>query len=181
MSPTRRPTGLPTESDRVADDVNSAAPLGSCMSTVTLIGTALAEQGTEFVYRGEASGCEGCPYRGQCLNLTEGRRYRVTDVRDGTQALDCEVHANGSVRAVEVEPATIVANVASRGAYAGSSTELEGPCPHVDCPSHELCEPLGAGFDEEYRIASVDGDPPHEACHLDRTLTTVTFEPTDGG
>jgi len=150
------------------------------MSTVTLVGTALAQQGTEFVYRGEASDCEGCPYRGQCLNLAEGTRYRVTDVRDGTQALDCAVHANGSVRAVEVETATIAANVASRGAYAGSSSKLEGPCPHVDCPSHELCEPLGADFDEEYRIASVDGDPPHEVCHLDRNLTTVTFESSDG-
>ncbi|UIO98748.1 UPF0179 family protein [Halobaculum sp. CBA1158] len=150
------------------------------MTTVTLVGTALATEGTEFVYGGEASACEGCPYRDQCLNLVEGRRYRVTAVRDGTQTLDCAVHADASVRAVEVEPATIKANVASRRAYAGSGVSLEGPCPHVDCPSHELCEPLGADFDEQYRIASVDGDPPHETCHLDRDLTTVTFEPSDG-
>ena len=150
------------------------------MSTVTLIGTRLAAEGTEFVYQGESSACEGCPYREQCLNLTEGRRYRVTGVRDGTQALDCAVHADASVRAVEVEPASVTANVASRGAYAGSRASLEGPCPHVDCPSHELCEPLGADFDEEYRIAEVHGDPPHEVCHLDRDLSTVTFEPQDG-
>ncbi|WP_277552807.1 UPF0179 family protein [Halobaculum limi] len=150
------------------------------MPTVTLIGTRLAEEGTEFVFQGEASACAGCPYRTQCLNLTEGNRYRVTDVRDGTQRLDCAVHADGSVRAVEVEPAPITANVASRGAYAGSRAKLEGPCPHVDCPSHELCEPLGADFDEEYRIAEVHGDPPHEVCYLDRTLTKVTLEPEDG-
>ena len=149
------------------------------MSTVTLVGTALAEEGTEFVYRGAASGCAGCPYRGQCLNLVEGRRYRVVGVRDNTQALDCAVHAEGTVRAVEVEPATITANVASRGAYTGSKATLEGPCPHVDCPSHELCEPLGADFDEEYRIAEVRGDPPHDVCYLDRTLTKVTFEAVD--
>lgn len=158
----------------------SGARAISTMSTVTLIGTRLAAEGTEFVYQGESSACEGCPYRGQCLNLTEGRRYRVTGVRDGTQALDCAVHADASVRAVEVEPASVTANVASRGAYAGSRASLEGSCPHVDCPSHELCEPLGADFDEEYRIAEVQADPPHEVCHLDRDLTTVTFEAPDG-
>lgn len=151
------------------------------MSTVTLIGTALAEEGTEFVYEGEASGCEGCPYRGQCLNLAEGRRYRVTGVRDGTQELDCAVHANGSVRAVEVEPASVSANVPSRIAYAGSTVSLAGPCPHVECPSHHLCEPAGADFDEEYRIGEVHGDPPHDVCHLDRDLTHVTFEAEDDG
>lgn len=150
------------------------------MAGVTLIGTALAAEGTEFVYEGEASGCEGCPYRGQCLNLVEGRRYRVTGVRDGTQRLDCAVHADGSVRAVEVEPAAVSANVPSRTAYAGSSASLEGPCPHVECPSHGLCEPAGAGFDDEYRIAEVHGDPPHDVCHLGRDLTHVTFEPEDG-
>jgi len=162
-----------------SDAVMGGARDISTMSTVTLIGTQLAAEGTEFVYQGESSACEGCPYRGQCLNLTEGRRYRVTGVRDGTQALDCAVHADASVRAVEVEPASVSANVASRGAYAGSRASLEGPCPHVDCPSHELCEPLGADFDEEYRIAEVHGDPPHEVCHLDRDLTTVTFEAPD--
>ncbi|MFQ3319680.1 MAG: hypothetical protein ACI80F_001752, partial [Natronomonas sp.] len=42
------------------------------MPTVTLIGERLAEVGTEFVYGGESTACEGCPYREQCLNLTEG-------------------------------------------------------------------------------------------------------------
>jgi len=72
------------------------------MSTLTLVGTRLAEPGTEFVYRGEASGCTGCPYRDQCLTLTEGHRYRITDVRENASTLDCAVHADG-VRAVEVE------------------------------------------------------------------------------
>ena len=52
------------------------------MSKVTLIGETLAEVGTEFVYGGESAACDGCPYREQCLNLTVGRRYRVTSVRD---------------------------------------------------------------------------------------------------
>jgi uncharacterized protein (UPF0179 family) len=144
------------------------------MSKVTLIGTRLAEAGTEFVYGGESAACEGCPYRGQCLNLTEGRRYRVTGVRDNTQTLECAVHDTG-VRAVEVEPAPVKANVASKSAYVGSTVELDGPCPYTGCPSHEYCEPEGVSFDDEYRIAEVVGDPPHDYCMLERDLTLVEF------
>ncbi|GAA0230044.1 UPF0179 family protein [Haladaptatus pallidirubidus] len=144
------------------------------MSTITLIGTRLAEPGQEFVYHGEASACEGCPYRNQCLNLTEGVKYEVTDVRTGAQTLPCGVHDDG-VTAVEVEPATTRANVSARNAYAGSKSKLEGPCPHVECPSHEFCEPVGVEFDEEYQIAKIVGDPPHDYCMLDRDLTLVEF------
>jgi len=148
------------------------------MTTVTLIGTRLASEGEEFVYRGESTACEGCPYRDQCLNLTEGRRYRVREVRDGGNTLDCAVHDTG-VTAVEVEPAPIRANVPSSVAFAGSKTSLAGPCPHTNCPSHEFCEPAGAEFDGEYRIDEVIGDPPHEYCELDRDLTLVEFEAAD--
>lgn len=146
------------------------------MTTVTLIGTRLADPGREFVYGGESAACEGCPYRKQCLNLTEGVRYRITGVREGAQTLECAVHDAG-VRAVEVEPAAIPANVASQNAYAGSKTSLPGPCPHTDCPSHEYCVPEGADFDSEYRIREVLGEPPHDFCALDRDLTLVEFAP----
>ena len=148
------------------------------MTNVTLIGTRLAEPGQEFVYQGETDACEGCPFRNQCLNLSEGSRYRVTDVRDGGQTLDCAVHDEG-VRAVEVEPTPVVANVASKGAYAGSKSRMEGPCPHTECPSHELCVPDGVDFDREYRIREVLGDPPHDHCALGRDLTTVEFAPAE--
>ncbi len=148
------------------------------MTTVTLIGTRLAEEGTEFVYNGESSACEGCPYRSQCLNLTEGRKYRVTSVRENASTLDCAVHDTG-VTAVEVEPTPIRANVAQNSAYAGSKVSLEGPCPHTSCPSHEYCEPAGATFGEEYRIDEVIGDPPHDYCMLDRDLRLVELEPPE--
>ena len=150
------------------------------MGQITLIGPRLAETGAEFVYRGEADGCEGCPYRNQCLNLAEGVRYRVTDVRDGGQTLDCRVHAGGDVVAVEVEPASVTANVPSKGAYAGGKANLAGPCPHTECPSHAYCVPAGVDFGEERRIDEVRGDPPHDYCALDRSLTTVEFAPEDG-
>ena len=145
------------------------------MATLTLVGARLAEAGQEFVYRGEAPACAGCPYRDQCLNLAEGRRYRVASVREGAPTLECGVHDTG-VRAVHVEPAPVRANVASERAYAGTKVELPGPCPHAGCPSHELCVPDGAGFGEGYRIQRVVGDPPHEHCALGLDLTLVEFE-----
>ncbi|PSQ43696.1 hypothetical protein BRD17_05690 [Halobacteriales archaeon SW_7_68_16] len=146
--------------------------------TLTLIGTRLAREGEEFVYRGEAPGCDGCPYRDQCLNLAEGVKYRITDVREDGQTLDCAIHDTG-VRAVEVEPTTVRANVADRNAYAGSKVSLEGPCPYTGCPSHPYCEPDGADFDGEYRIDEVIGEPPHDHCMLDRDLTLVEFAPQE--
>ncbi len=145
------------------------------MSTVTLIGSRLADAGREFVYQGESPDCEGCPYRSQCLNLSVGTRYRITDVRENAQTLDCAVHDAG-VRAVEVEPAPVPANVPSKAAYAGSLASLAGPCPHTECPSHEYCVPDGADFDDERRIDRVLGEPPHDYCALDRELTLVEFK-----
>jgi len=145
------------------------------MAKVTLVGERLASVGEEFVYRGESSLCEGCPYREQCLNLEEGRRYRITATRD-SGTLECAVHDTG-VTAVEVEPAPVRANVASKGAYAGSVTQLEGPCPHTECPSHEYCEPMGAAFEASYTISEVLGEPPHDYCILERDLTLVEFAP----
>jgi hypothetical protein len=80
---------------------------------------------------------------------------------------------------VEVEPAAIRVNVPAKSAYAGSKSSLAGPCPHVECPSHEYCVPDGVAFDEEYRIEEVLGDPPHDFCLLDRDLTLVEFEPPE--
>lgn len=146
------------------------------VTTVTLIGERLAESGQEFVFDGEAPGCAGCPYREQCLNLQEGVRYRVTGVRKAGQSLECAVHDAG-VQAVDVEPVSIRVNVPATEAFAGNKTSLAGPCPHTDCPSHELCVPAGVAVTDEYRIDAVHGEPPHDVCHLDRELTTVEFAP----
>ena len=145
------------------------------MSSVTLIGTRLADVGREFVYEGESPACDGCPYRSQCLNLSEGTRYRITGIRENAQTLDCAVHDAG-VRAVDVEPAPVPANVPSSHAYAGSRVALAGPCPHTECASHQYCVPDGAGFDEERVIDQVLGEPPHDYCALDRELTLVEFK-----
>lgn len=142
------------------------------MTSVTLVGERLAEPGREFVYEGETSACADCPYRDQCLNLDVGTRYRVTGRREGAQSLPCAVHED-DVTAVEVEECAVRMNVPSQQALAGNRTTLAGPCPHLDCPSHEYCVPSGVRMDRSYRIETVNGDPPHETCRLDRELTLV--------
>jgi len=149
------------------------------MTTVTLVGTRLAAEGQEFVYRGESPACEGCPFRDQCLNLEVGTRYRVDSVRENANTLECAVHDTG-VTAVDVEPAPIRANVPDDSAFGGNRASLAGACPYTECPSHEYCEPVGLDFDEEFRIGEVVGDPPHDYCMLERDLKLVEFEAADG-
>ena len=146
------------------------------MTEVTLIGERLAEPGREFVYHGPADACTGCPYRSQCLNLTEGRRYRITARREHAQRLPCGAHEDDVV-AVEVAPAELTVNVPTARAMAGNKTGLAGPCPHFDCPSHSFCEPDGLQLDEEQHIMEVLGEPPHDVCHLGRDLTMVEMRP----
>lgn len=142
------------------------------MATVTLIGERHAEVGHEFVYAGEAEGCVDCPFRNQCLNLEVGQSYRITDVRSNAQSLPCAVHEDDVV-AVEVESATRTANVATRHAYSGNKTTIDGPCPHVSCPSHPYCRPDGIDGDDPLRIVDVHGSTPHETCPLGRELSHV--------
>lgn len=146
------------------------------MPMVTLVGTRLAEPETEFVYHGEANACAGCPYRSQCLNLSEGTKYRIASVRENAQTLECAMHDDG-VRAVEVEPVRVRATVPGKRAFAGSKASVAGACPYVECESHDFCVPDGISMDHEYRIEETLGEPPHDVCHLDRTLELVTFDP----
>jgi len=147
-------------------------------TSITLIGTSLAHEGQEFVYRGETEACEGCPHRGTCLNLNEDVRYRVTEVRDGGQVLDCAIHDEG-VRAVEVEEAPVVAQVPSRKAFEGSNVTIEeDACDRTDCPAYRYCVPDGFDFGEPYIINEVVGDNPVD-CHYDRSLNLVELEKDD--
>lgn len=138
----------------------------------TLIGTLLAKEGREFIYRGETEKCGGCPHRDSCLNLEEGVRYRVTEVIEGKDELDCSIHEEG-VSPVKVEEAPIVASVGSRKAFEGAVVSLnEDACDRKDCPGYKYCVPEGCDFDESYEIEEVLGDNPAD-CHYDRSLKLV--------
>jgi len=141
-------------------------------SSITLIGTSLAEVGQEFIFRGAAEPCEDCPHRDTCLNLDEGVRYRVMDVRDGGQELDCAVHEDG-VRAVDVAESPVLAQVPSKKAFEGSDVTIEeDACDKTDCAAYKFCVPDGFDFGESYTINEVVGDNPAD-CHYDRSLNLV--------
>lgn len=143
---------------------------------ITLIGTSLASEGKEFIYRGGTEACEGCPHRKTCLNLEEGVRYRVVDVRDGGQVLDCAIHDEGGVQAVEVSESRVVGQVESRMAFEGSIVTIEqDACDKKDCPAYKYCVPEGFDFGEPYTINEVVGENPVD-CHYDKSLNLVELE-----
>lgn len=150
-------------------------PMSSESTQITLIGTSLAEVGQEFIYEGPTEACEDCPHRETCLNLEEGVRYRVMDVRDGGQELDCAIH-EGGVRAVDVAESPVLGQVPSKKAFEGSNVTIEeDACDKTDCPAYKFCVPDGFDFGEDYEIKEVVGDNPVE-CHYDRSLSLVELE-----
>ena len=43
--------------------------MADAKTKVTLVGTVLAKQGLEFIYEGEAAGCDTCKVKKACNNL----------------------------------------------------------------------------------------------------------------
>ncbi|PJB22268.1 MAG: hypothetical protein CO114_00925, partial [Euryarchaeota archaeon CG_4_9_14_3_um_filter_38_12] len=70
------------------------------MVLVTLVGEKIAKKDNEFIYIGSLPECRGCKLKTVCFNLDEGRRYKITNIRDIHH--DCKIH-EGGVRIVEVE------------------------------------------------------------------------------
>ncbi|MDY6765473.1 MAG: UPF0179 family protein, partial [Halobacteria archaeon] len=116
-----------------------------------------------------------CPHRKSCLNLKEGVRYRIMEVREGGQTLDCAIH-DGGVRAVEVAESPILAQVESKAAFEGSKVTIEeDACDKTQCPAYSFCVPDGFDFGEKYTINEVVGDNPVD-CYYDKSLKLVELE-----
>jgi len=125
--------------------------------TITLIGSKLAKEGTQFIYKGAAVECEKCKLKNVCLNLEKNKKYRVVAIRNGNDH-ECQLH-DTSVRAVEVVPCPVIVSIESRKVFNGSRIVFEEPkCP-ASCVSFELCHPAGLVSGDRYTIAEVlDGD-----------------------
>jgi len=128
---------------------------------------------------GESPDCEGCPYRSQCLNLSEGTRYRVTGIRENAQTLDCAVHDAGVARSRSNPRPSPRTSCRSRRTPADACrSPARARTPNVRANGY--CVPDGADFDDERVIDQVLGEPPHDVCALDRDLTLVEFRAEDG-
>lgn len=141
---------------------------------ITLIGKALAREGTEFVYRGEVHECEGCRVRKVCHNLLPNRRYRIVSVRT-TTLHSCHVHMDGAYT-VEVVEAPIPAAVSAERAILNSTITYEAGCTQSDCVNFELCNPEGIAPGLGYRIAEIE-NVGFISCELGKRMKRVVLSP----
>jgi len=140
---------------------------------VTLVGTVLARQGTEFIYEGEAPECDSCKVKKACNNLQKGRRYRIVTVR--TTHHECAVHLNGAT-AVEVMDAPITILINADMAMTNSKIKVELSCNRSDCKSFPLCHPEGIVEGEKYIVVDVLGNA-SDICDKGRALKLVEIRP----
>ena len=141
---------------------------------ITLIGVGLAKIGTEFVFNGPTNECETCKLKNTCLNLSVGRRYRITAVRGNTKH-DCALHDNG-VKAIEVVESHNIVAIDPKNAFIGSKILYkQRECGNQDCKTYDLCHPEGVKPDEKYTICAVLGDV-HDNCTEGRVLKLVELK-----
>lgn len=140
---------------------------------VTLVGTVIAKQGTEFIYEGEIPDCGTCKVKKACHNLQKGRKYRIVTVR--TTHHECPVHLNGAT-AVEVTEAPITLLISPEMAIINSKIKPDMSCNKSDCRSFALCRPEGVVEGEKYIVADVLGNAP-DICEKGRSLKLVEIKP----
>lgn len=135
---------------------------------ITLIGTSLAKKGLVFTFNGGSSKCESCRFKRTCLNLEEGRKYIIKNVKRVTHK--CPLHKDGTVQTVEVEPATIRTVVETKKAYKGSTIIFRIPECIGDCENYDICHPEGLYNDDKCKIEEIG---PELVCKNGNSLTEV--------
>ncbi len=123
------------------------------MMVVTLVGVKIAKEGNEFLYYGMANTCKNCKLKNVCLNLEEGRVYKILKVREKKH--DCPLH-EGGVIAVEVEKIPYKINVKEQEAEATSISFKPIRCNEFSCNEYQFCNPKIK--EKEYRILRVLGN-----------------------
>jgi uncharacterized protein (UPF0179 family) len=139
------------------------------MTDITLLASAEAHEGYQFVYQGGGPVCRTCPYRHACLTLDPGRKYTVTRVRSVKHPCALQ-ESEANVVEVKAVPRSLV--VEARSAMVGSSVELgRYPCRRLDCPNWSVCAGPSLPAKQRYRIEKVSPDPAE--CRIGRTLKHV--------
>jgi uncharacterized protein len=121
---------------------------------ITLIGSRLAKEGLEFIFKGEMPECKKCRLKNTCLNLEPGRRYRIERIRS-KDIHECFLHDSG-VLAVDVSKAPILTTIESRKAVDGAKVMYEPPkCGKRECEVYEICHPEGLLKGDKCKIVQV--------------------------
>ena len=143
-------------------------------TTITLIGSEVAVEGYEFIFRGAAAECRTCRLKNACLNLHEGSKYRLIKLRDAP-VHECPLH-EGGVKAVEVVETPFLVAVESRKAFEGSKVVYNPvECGETRCTMYELCHPTGLEEGDKCTITKVVGNIP-ESCSKGISLKVVELE-----
>jgi len=140
------------------------------MVLVTLVGEKIAKKDNEFIYIGSLPECRGCKLKTVCFNLDEGRRYKITNIRDIHH--DCKIH-EGGVRIVEVEKIHIPACIESKNAVEGETISINPDCKNIGCVFYKLCSPVGVEPGIKLKISKVKGDI---KCPENKNLKEVLLE-----
>ena len=120
---------------------------------ITVAGERFAKPGEEFFFVGEMPECRKCRFRGTCLNLEPGRKYRIESVREG-HLMECALH-DGGVLAVHVTPAPIKALVDPKKAVAGSTVVYEPVAASVSEEDEKYLAPEGLVKGDRCRIVDI--------------------------
>ena len=135
---------------------------------ITLIGTSLAKKGLVFTFNGGSTKCESCRFKRTCLNLEEGRKYMITNVKRVTHK--CPLHKDGKVQTIEVEPATIRTVVETKKGYKGSTIIFRKQDCECECENYDICHPEGLYNDDKCQIEEIG---PELICKDGKNLTEV--------
>ena len=126
------------------------------MTIVTLIGESLAKKGKEIVYCGVILGCKDCKLKSACLNLEEGRRYVIKNVRDNKH--ECKIH-EGGVRVVELEKVPVTVAMNQKNAVEGAMISFTPVvCHNLGCQYYKLCHPIGLKNGMKTKIMKVGNE-----------------------
>ncbi len=138
---------------------------------ITLIDESHATPGYEFVSYSPDE-CKDCTLYKVCIqNLREGRKYRITGVRNFSHS--CKLF--GKVVVVEVEEAEIEASLDPKHAISGAVVNFEPvKCNRVLCEYYTSCVPEGLSSGERVVVTEVKEKI---KCPRNLNLTSVLLKP----
>ncbi len=141
---------------------------------ITLIGSDLAVDGLEFVYRGELEECEGCRMHKVCNNLTPKKSYRIVGIRNSA-VHPCNIHHNG-VCAVEVIDSPVIVLIDAKKAILNSEITMDYICPEIGCSNYDRCFPEGLVENGKYIVTRIINSE-KESCERGKSLKNVELTP----
>ncbi len=123
---------------------------------ITIVGSVLAKEGTEYTYTGMDTACEGCRVSRVCHNtkLHPGRRYRVAATRKTHH--ECPLHEGGA-EAVEAVDAEMTVVIPTSQATRRTRIIYEPVCGEQFCKGYTFCHPDGMIAGEKYVVLEVLG------------------------